>query len=109
MRDTYFSDHKTICIDPDLPKPTVHKTTFSSRQLTKIEISEFNKDIADVLSNFEHLDLDSLVQFFNSTLALILGKRAPLKTVTVTPRNKDPWFTHNLLTERRKRRQLECT
>ena len=42
-------------------------------------------------------------------MALILDKHAPLKTVTVTPRNKNPWFTPNLLTERRKRRLLERT
>ena len=42
-------------------------------------------------------------------MTLILDKHAPLKTVTVTPRNKNPWFTSNLLTERRKRRQLERT
>ena len=34
--DTYISDHKTVCIDLDLPKPTVHKTTFSCRQLKKL-------------------------------------------------------------------------
>ena len=109
MLDTYISDHKTVCIDLDLPKPTVHKTTFSCRQLKKINISEFNKDIAAAFSNVENLDLDSLVKFFNSTMTLILDKHAPLKTVTVTPRNKNPWFTPNLLTERRKRRQLERT
>ena len=109
MLDTYISDHKTVCIDLDLPKPTVHKTTFSCRQLKKINISEFNKDIAAAFSNVENLDLDSLVKFFNSTMTLILDKHAPLKTVPVTPRNKNPWFTPNLLTERRKRRQLERT
>ena len=28
MLDTYISDHKTICIDLDLPKPTVHNKSF---------------------------------------------------------------------------------
>ena len=36
-------------------------------------------------------------------MTLILDKHAPLKTVFVTPRNKNPWFTPNLLTERQKR------
>ena len=101
MLDTYISDHKTICIDLDLPKPTVHKTTFSSRQLKKIDISEFNKDIVAAFSNVKNFDLDSLVQFFNLTLTLTLDKHAPLKTVTVTSRNKNPWLTPNLLTEKR--------
>ena len=67
MPDTYILGHKTICIDLDLPKPIVHKTTFSCHHLKKIDISKFNKDIAAAFSNFEHLDLDFLVQFFNST------------------------------------------
>ena len=104
MLDTYISDHRTVCIDFDLPKPTVHKTTLSCRELKKINISEFYKDIAATFSNVENLDLDSLVKFFNSTMTLIRDKHAPLKTVTVTPRNKNPWFTPNLLIERRKRR-----
>ena len=64
---------------------------------------------AAAFSNVENLDLDSLVKFFNSTMTLILDKHAPLKIVSVTPRNKNPWFTPNLLSERRKRRQLERT
>ena len=78
MFDMYISDHKTICIDLDLSKPTVHKTTFSCRQLKKIHVFEFNKDIAAAFSNVENLDLDSHVKFFNSTLTLILDKHAPL-------------------------------
>ena len=94
MLDMYISDHKTICIDLDLPKQTVHKATFWCRQLKKIDISEFTKDIVTAFSNVEHFDLDSRVQFFNSSLTLILEKHAPLKAVTVlqnvTPRNKNP-------------------
>ena len=57
-------------------------------------------------SNFEHLDLDSLVNYFNSALSSIFDKYTSLKTVTVTPRTLNPWFTSNLLNERCKR-QLE--
>ena len=67
-----------------------------------MDISEFSKDIAAAFSNIENLNLDSLVQFFNLTLILILDKHAPLKTVTVTLLNKNLWFTPNFLTERRK-------
>ena len=77
--DTCISDHKTVCIDLDLPKPTVHKTTFLCRQLKKIDTSEFNKDIAAAFSYVENVDLNSHVKFFNSTLTLKLDKHAPLK------------------------------
>ena len=63
MLDTYISDRKTICIALDLPKPTVHKTTFSFRQLKKFVISEFNKDIAAAFSNVEISTLTPLYSF----------------------------------------------
>ena len=86
------------------------KQLFSVVNLKKIDIFKFNKDIADAFSNVENLDLDSPRQFFNLTLTLILDKHASLKTVTVIPRNKNPWFTpYLLISERRKRRQLERT
>ena len=72
--------------------------------LRKLIFLNFIKILQLLFSNVENLDLDSLVKFFNSTMTLIRDKHAPLKTVTVTPRNKNPWFTPNLLTERRKRR-----
>ena len=84
-------------------------STFSCRQFKKIDFFEFNKDIATAFSNVERLDLDSFVNFFNITLTSILDKHGPLKTVAVTPLNSNPWFTPNLLTERRKRRHLERT
>ena len=58
--DTYISGHKTICIDLDILKPTVHKTTFFCGQVKKIDISEFNKDILAAFSNIEYLDPDSI-------------------------------------------------
>ena len=43
------------------------KQLFSCHQFKKIDISEFNKDIGAAFFNVENLDLDSIVQFFNST------------------------------------------
>ena len=105
----YISDHKTVCIDLNLPKLTILKTTFICRQFRKIDLYEFNKDIATAFSNTEHLDFDSLVQFFYTTLTFIIDKHGPLKTVTVTPQNSNLRFTPNLLIKRCKRRYQERT
>ena len=83
------------------------KKTFSYRHIKDINFTQFNQDISVAFSNFEHLDLDSLVNYFNSTLSSIFNKYAPLKTVTVTPHTSNPWFTSNLLNERCERLQLE--
>ena len=50
-----------------------------------------------------------MVNYYNSTFSFVLDKYAPLKTVTVSLRTSNPWFTTNLLNERCKRRQLELT
>ena len=83
------------------------KKTFSYRRINNINFTPFNQDISVAFSNFEHFDLDSLVNYYNSTLLFVLDKYTPLKTVTVTPRTSNPWFTTNLLNEKCKGRQLE--
>ena len=109
LLDTYISDHKTVCVDIDLPKPNINKVTFSYRPINKINFTDFNQDISKAFSNIDNYNLDSLIDHFNSNMSLILDKYAPLKTVTVKPRNSNPWFTSNLRSERSIRRQLERT
>ena len=107
--DTYISDYKTVCVDIDLPKPAVNKVTFSCRPINKINFTDFNQDISNAFSNIDNFDLDSLIDYFNSNMSLILDKYAPRKTVTVKPRTSNSWFTSNLRSERGIRRQLEHT
>ena len=109
MLNTYISDHKTVCVDIDLPKPNINKVTFSYRQINKINFTDFNQAISNAFSNIDNFNLDSLIYHFNSNMSLILDKYAPPKTVTVKPRTSNPWFTSNLRSERGTRRQLERT
>ena len=109
MPDTYISDHKTACVDIDLPKPAVNKVTFSCRPINKINFTDFNQDISNAFFIINNFDLGSLIDHFNSNLSLILDKYAPLKTVTVKPRTSNPWFTSNPRSERSIRQQLERT
>ena len=85
------------------------KKPFPYRRINNINYTQFNQDISVVFSNFEHLDLDSLVNYFNSTLSSIFDKYAPLKTVTVTLRTSNPWFIFNLLNEKVKDGNLNVT
>ena len=105
--DTCISDYKKICVDLNLPKPHIKKITFSDRRINNINFTQFNRNISVAFSNFEHFDLDSLVNYYNSTLSFVLDKYAPLKTITVTLRTSNPWSTTNLLNKRCTRRQLE--
>ena len=109
MLDIYISDHKTVCVDIDLPKPNINKVTFSYCSINKINFTDFNQDISNAFSNIDNFNLNSLIDHFNSNMSLIFDKYAPLKTVTVKPRTSNPWFTSNLRSERGIRRQLERT
>ena len=77
--DTCISDHKTVYIDLDFQKPVAQKSSFTFRPLSKINFADFNNDIITAFSNFDHIDLNSLVSHFNSTLSSLLDKYAPEK------------------------------
>ena len=100
MLDTFISNHRTACVEIDLPKPTVNKVTFSYRPINKINFTEFNQDMSKVFSNLDNFNLESLIDYFNSSMSLLLDKYVPLKTVTVKPCTSNPWFTSYLLSER---------
>ena len=107
MLDTYISDHKTVCVDIDLQKPTINKVTFSYRSINKINFTEFKQDMSNAFSKLDNFNLESLIDHFNSSMFSILDKYALLKTVTVKQRTSNPWFTSYLPSEKCKRRQLE--
>ena len=74
--DTCISNHKTVYIDFDIQKPVAQKSSFTFRPLNKINFTDFNNDITAAFSNFEHLDLNSLVTHFNFILSSLLNKHA---------------------------------
>ena len=94
---------KQLVLIYNLAKPQIKKKAYS---IKNINFSQFNKNIYVAFAIFEHFDLDSLVNYFNSTLPSIFDKYAPLKTATVIQHTSNPWFPSNSLNERCKRRQL---
>ena len=52
LLDTYISDHKTVCVDIDLPKPNINKVTFSYRPINKINFTDFNQDISNAFFQY---------------------------------------------------------
>ena len=98
--DTCIFDHKIVYIDLDIQKPVAQKSSITFRPLNKINLTVFNNDITATFLNFEHLDLNSLVLHFNSTLSSLLDKHAPKKSVHTTTRSSNPCFTPTLLQER---------
>ena len=89
-----------LCVDIDLPKPTINKVTFSYYPINKINFTEFNQDISNAFSNLDDFNLESPIGQFNSNMLSILNKYAPLKTDTLKPRTSNPWLTSYFLSEK---------
>ena len=52
-------------------------------------------------------DLDTMVDQYNRVLLQILGQHAPKTKCQVTVRPSAPWYTSDVVAEKRKRRRLE--
>ena len=72
--DTCISDHKTNYVDLNFTIPPIEKKTFSYRQINNFTFNQFNQDISVAFPNFELFDLNSLVNYYNSTPSFVLNK-----------------------------------
>ena len=59
------------------------------------------------LSAITSLDVDTVSDFYNSTLSEILDKMIPFKTVRVHKRPSDPWFDRECRTSKCLKKSLE--
>ena len=101
----HFPIFSTLTIVPP-SSPSI--STYSFRCLRSININNFIRDIlTSRLVTHPPSDLNDLVQSYNSTLACILDKHAPLKTKTIKSKPSQPWFTSTLSKLKSTRRRLE--
>ena len=61
LLDTYISDHKTVCVDIDLPKPNINKVTSLIAQLIKLILLILIKIYPMFFSNITILTLTRLL------------------------------------------------
>ena len=69
-QDNCISDHVTLIAGLDIPKVKPSKTTFTYRPLKSINLDNFSTDILTTFSDYESLDVDSLVSFTIQHLAV---------------------------------------
>jgi hypothetical protein len=80
------------------------------RKVWDIDIKELKKNLASselIHNTTNNIDLDALVDNYNSTLSVVLDHHAPLRTKTVTDRPHVPWFNDDIRSTVRARRQAE--
>ena len=103
-----FSDHYAIEFECNLDIECDSAHAISFRKISKIDISAFNSDISGLDRNdYSSMDIESLVNLYDSTLRSALDKHAPLVSKKVKCRTIKPWIDHEVLSQRTKRRKLE--
>ena len=105
---TYFSDHCLALFTINISVPQLSRKKVSFRKTKAIDITAFMEDLsASRLGQDPPSEPVKLVDCYNTTLAGLLDRRAPLKTKTVTVRPQVPWYSEEILEAKRARRRAE--
>ena len=103
-----LSDHKAVEFTVSIPKENYTKLTIISRNIKDID----SKDLIDIIQPddiSDKDDIDKMSDLFYSRLELALKMLAPLPTKSVIVRRKVPWFTCEVIDQKRKLRKSEKT
>ena len=104
-----LSDHHAVLASFSIPNKFRPATiTKSIRQLHKIDITKFKRDLLESeIFTKPALTLDSFTKQFTSTLALLLNKHAPLRDIQCADRKPRPFITDEIRSEKTVRSRLE--
>ena len=103
------SDHIPVIYSLNIsPSPTVPLSKHLTRSIHSINIESFIRDImSSNLITQPPTNLSDLVDCYNSTLATLLNKHAPLKSKILHPKPANHWFTSALNKLKLTKRHLE--
>ena len=107
ITDPVISDHLAVHSTIHLEKPRFEKKVVSSRKLKGIDITSFRSDIEGSVLLQHQDDLHAAANNYDEVLRSLLDKHAPVKERVVTVQPSAPWYTAEVTTEKRKRRQFE--
>ena len=106
--DRMFSDHLSVLSTLNVPKPNTTVKERAYRKIKAIDIDSLTKDLEESdLCRDTPAELAELVHCYNTTLADLLDKHAPLQRKRVTVRPRVPWYNDDILAAKRMRRKAE--
>ena len=106
--DVSFSDHSSVLFKLNHSKPIPMKTTVNHRSLSNIDFAAFNDDItSSLLFSDDCEDLSTQVTRYDEVLRSILDAHAPSRQRTIIVRPKAPWYTSEIVTQKKLRRKFE--
>lgn len=101
-------DHFAVHTSLACVKPKAEYREMSFRKLKSVCTSELKEDISETFQSFEYnITVDALLDQYQCCLSSIIDKHAPLQTKTVIVRPNTQWYSDQLRTAKREKRQAE--
>ena len=108
VRNDLLSDHYSVFFELDMVKPALPKKEVIYRKIKSIDLVKFRSDIvASGLPDFQHQDLDVVIDTYNSTMLDILDRHAPIKKRIVSIHPDAPWMNDDIKQKKREKRKAE--
>ena len=101
------SDHFALIFNLSFQSPGAVKRTITYRNWKSVDKPVFRSDIEKAFGGFTSQDPESAVESYNSVLKDIVDKHVPEKSRVIVVRVDAPWYTSELVKEKRLRRKLE--
>jgi exonuclease III len=86
-----LSDHFLVCCSLQLQIPKAKSRQISYRAFKKIKPADFSADVSRALSLDSTGSSDDMIQMYDTTIASLIDKHAPLKVATVPLRDSSEW------------------
>ena len=103
----YISDHcalhATVACTRD--HPSRKKITYRCLKITNFD--ELSNDLSNFYFKIESIDVNLVVDNYNTVLSSLLDSHAPLKTDYVTSLILQPWIFEEILSVKREKRKSE--
>ena len=105
--DYFISDHAFLSFYVDIPRPPVEKTVVASRPIRNMNIVSFRTELQEVCDTIMHHRGKDLADKYDSELAGLLDRHAPLMVKEVRVRKKVAWFDGKAREMKKELRSLE--
>lgn len=103
-----FSSHMTVRFSLNFKKTSLAKKSLQCRKLKSIDIKHLKQDVVlSELCERQSETLEDLVSQYHATLSDLLNKHAPVLTVNVPNRKRQPWYNSSIADAKRVRRRME--
>ena len=105
----FVSDHNLIYTSISIKKPESEPKKVCYRKINEIDIALFKEDIlaSDLCKNYSNMDLDTLVERYDSELRSVLDRHAPQITQKRSLPKREPWYSKEIHYLRRQARAKE--